>query len=343
MNMSLDNLDGEEESEEFPSQQCKKQSISRHTQPLKKDQLKKIDMFIDKIIKDCPDELSQLIAVLEARGFLIEKKGEDFFISDNSFKKSDSDGGGDDLDYLKKIIESNKLGKIQNGTIVINSEFQKEKLKKIFTYRYNFPEGYYGDCENANWDYFASRKHGFFIPVDSLDPFISRLVKAMSAAGSLTWFSCDGHFLWGSWNPRVRKGIDKSQKPFVCFSSTYDCIWFKVIFENLIVPSIRPLYKWDIKDREVIIQNSLDDIIGMSYEIQKVAAFLYGNRIILRDLKQCVVKKLKRDENFLKMIHDINSDKNGSKSYENKIFEFFNTQYNHCFPEKLNINVGELK
>jgi hypothetical protein len=296
---------------------------------------KNLGIFIEKIIDGKKEPLSQLLAVLEARGFIVSKGGNDFYIFDLSAKYRDVDMGITDLPYIEKIFKKNNIGYLLDSKIVLNSDFKTEQLMDFFLP----PHGGFGAGGDRislplGWRDFYERKRGIVIPLSDLDPLISHLVRAISLINISTDSSCAGRGSFKSENKRW---------PNIGFKNFYDALWFKIIFNNLVNPAIIPQSDWKITHGKLIIKNSLDDIVGMYYEIQKVAAFLYGNRMVLKDLKQCVVKKLKRDENFLKMIHDINSDKNGSKSYENKIFEFFNTQYMQCLSEKLDLNVGELK
>lgn len=294
---------------------------------------KNLGVFIEKIIDGKKEPLSQLLAVLEARGFIVSKRGNDFYIFDLSAKYRDVDMGITDLPYIEEIFKRNNIGYLLDRKIVLNSDFKTEQLMDFFLP----PHGGFGAGGDRislplGWRDFYERKRGIVIPLSDLDPLISRLVRAISLINISTDYSCAGRGFFKSRRPRW---------PHIHFSNYYDALWFKTIFNNLVNPAVIPRSDWKITHGKLIIKNSHEDIVEMYWEIQKVALFLTKRQQGLLELKKCVVKKLNHDENFLKMIYDIKSDKNSSHLYENKIFEFFHTQYNQCLPEKLDLNVGE--
>lgn len=310
--MPLDNLDEKEESEELHSQQRKKQSTSRHTQRNKKDQLKKIDIFIDKIIKKCDDNRSQLIAVLEARGFLIEKTGEDYFLSDHSHS--------DDEVYLNKLLDEANIGCTINKRIDIKKIPSSSQFYKIFFTRRGESFSDYcsgrGDNSDSNWRKFKERVYGRRTPVRVLDPCIARLIKSISEVGILTDISCDrcklSHPCGGGspWHPGGRSHqISSSYGPWVCFVGNINALYFKSLLSTFVKPKVALKCQWifskisradeeDLDFSFLIISSSDDSLIDVYLELQDVANILYEYRIFLQNMKQSVVKKINDDNSF---------------------------------------------
>lgn len=144
--------------------------------------------FVVKVApRDLPYE-KRLGNLLRARGFLIETSGEDMFISDNSCTQGQNFDS--DAYFLNQLLTKYDIGILEKDKICLAKNQNQELLVRMFLehggvggFGYTF----------RDWSNFKRRAHGQKVPVYLLDPFVSRLVKAISAAGVGTHYSCDGH------------------------------------------------------------------------------------------------------------------------------------------------------
>lgn len=228
--------------------------------------------FVAKVApKNQPFE-KRLGNLLRARGFLIETSGEDMFLSDNSCNQSQNLDS--DAYFLNKLLTKYDLGSLNKDKICLGKDQSEELLVRMFLehggvggFGYTF----------ADWSNFKRRAHGQKVPVYLLDPFVSRLVKAISSAGVGTHYSCDGH---------------GKNKLTVGLSGKYNRAWFQVILDivRFVVDinsrfSINHQYYLNVFDPN-------GDVLALYEDVQSVSAFLYDQRKFFRDLKQKTLNSL---------------------------------------------------
>ncbi|KUO78020.1 MAG: hypothetical protein APF81_17505 [Desulfosporosinus sp. BRH_c37] len=233
--------------------------------------------FIEKI---APSNLSfrqRLILVLEARGFLLEQRDGKIFLSDNSYLKVAGDLA--DNDFLDQLLRQTGIGQVNERNITISGECSTEALVDFFL-KHDGCEGFGYSFDD--WANFQRRQHGQKIPLYLLDPFVSRLVKTISAIGINTHYSCDGH------------GENKIQ---LGMSSKYYRAWFETVMRALWANDTSPTCQWKfVKERLLEISNPESDVLALYEEIQRVAQLLYNNRITLRRSKSLCLAGLSEGE-----------------------------------------------
>ncbi|MDA8227072.1 MAG: hypothetical protein M0T74_05105 [Desulfitobacterium hafniense] len=233
--------------------------------------------FINKI---APSNLSfhkQLITVLEARGFLLEYQDETIVVSDNSYLKATGDLT--DNNFLDQLLRENGIGQVNNRIMTINGECSDKVLAELFI-QHDGCEGF--GYSFKDWANFQRRQHGQKIPVSLLDPFVARLVKAISAIGIYTHYSCDGH------------GENKIQ---LGLSSKYYRAWFETVMRALSDNYASQNCHWKFVNGMLLEISSLeDDVLSLYEEIQRIAQLLYNNRIALRRSKTLCMVGLSKSE-----------------------------------------------
>ncbi|MBM3301180.1 MAG: hypothetical protein FJY85_14650, partial [Deltaproteobacteria bacterium] len=163
-------------------------------------------------------------------------------------------------------------------------------------------------CEHGHWSKwrdFRNRTHGRKVEVRILDPFIARLVKALSAIGLTTSSSCDGH---------------GENKAAVTFCGVYNKAWFRVILDDFIKQRGNLECNWRFEDRECIISHPENRILQLLLEIQSVAKFLYCNRESLRGVKCKVVSSIDADPSIRYRFES-------EDAAENEIYRVFKSEF----------------
>lgn len=223
------------------------------------DYLKLANEFMAKAApKELPFE-DRLGNLLRARGFLIETSGAEMYLSDNSCNQSQNLDS--DAYFLSKLLIKYDLGKLEKD--------QTEELLVQMFLEHGGVGGF--GYTFADWSNFKRRVHGQKVPVYLLDPFVSRLVKAVSSAGVGTHYSCDGHG-----KNRLTVGL----------SGKYNKAWFRVILD-IVRFMVNINSRFSINHScylNVFAPN--DDVLAIYEDVQSVSSYLYNLRQIFRDLKQ---------------------------------------------------------
>lgn len=241
--------------------------------------MNKLDFF-EAIISPYTSREEQIIALLKARGFLIDHDERGFYLSDNA--------AVEDIEYLSKGLKEYSLGELSGCSFVSNLRERKIICDRTARITINkecdvrnailfFEEsGRVGFecCYMAHpWSEFVFRDHGVKIPVRYLEPYVAFYVKAVSSCGVLTDFSCDGNHASGG---RIIVGA----------AYPYN-IWHEQIWNQCINYSGK-------------IFNGLRFSEATQYEIYyaiyKIACWLYETRFKLRTVKRLACGKIpKRD------------------------------------------------
>ena len=258
-----------------------------------------VEKFVEKISSGKKEYIDRFYEIFSARGFLLEldKSSGKVRLSDDSHKEE-----GEFLEILqnsnyKKIYHKphqDTIDKDCNEDVVqdrhgyfdyIDTQLFKidnhQYLTEIFTheipvdiFRLNWDRDWYG-----KFDQFKDVEHLPKIRVYDLEPFIARLVRAISAIGISTWSSCEGH--WG-------------EPAYIVFDGKYHRIWFQAIFHKFIQKKLNLLCKWEWLgwDDRCSINSTNKDLLELYLEIQDVARLIYDNRIPLSNMKKQVCSLL---------------------------------------------------
>ncbi len=222
--------------------------------------------FFNLMKKDCHSQKDYLIALLELRGFLLEKRDGIVYLSDNGHK--------DDAEYLNSLLIKYRLGCVSNNTLVIEGDMDASLFEEEFAE--NKTVGGEVCIIATDWSWFRHREHGEKVPVEWLEPFIARYVKAISASCVLTAGCCDGN----------HPGRDKM---FLQLSGQGSIPWHRVICKYLLDD------RFDIKwiNDYTAVKITPDTKYDMYYELNKAAQVIYNNRIKLRTVKDKVLREMK--------------------------------------------------
>lgn len=224
----------------------------------------KMNEFFEEIIRE-QDSIMCAMDYLSARGFLLDYISGEWYVSDNSHKC--------DIESMDRILKVNNIGHVdEKCKIHILNEGNIETLRNLFESDYKV--GFESEANLRSWQWFRRREHGYKIPTMDLEPFVAMYVKAISACGVETWFSCDGN------NHRdlaIEIGMNGTPNKF----------WHKIMWEKTLK------FKFDLPWENEYEYIKLDKNKFMYYaELNKVAKFLYENRKQFRNMKKEVISIL---------------------------------------------------
>ena len=251
--------------------------------------------YLQNRIDNLSDERAAIVEILKARGFLIDSKEGHYFLSSNAEAK--------DIDYLDERLKKYNLGKIVNkGKLAESSRrnwdiygsdsivvcYPEEEAVEVVVSKdasihdainlfndmpRNGSEA--GPCKKS-WYQYSTEVLPYKVPVCFLEAYVALYVKAISACGVETCYSCDGNHKHGG-------------KIFVWASYPYT-IWHKAIWDNIIIKFFGPIPF--IEDGIPFTEETQQDVYQT---VNTIAVFLYENRIKIRDIKKrtmcCLEKK----------------------------------------------------
>ncbi|UUX92520.1 hypothetical protein [Methanoplanus endosymbiosus] len=285
----------------------------------RKDEL--ISEFISEMTKDCKTPEEKLVAVLKARGFLLEESDSDICLSDNSCLKNPGyQCSSSDLDQtvLAGFLKGSNLGTLdmtyddQNyrETLTIDPDhFHRHyyppqnhpakfrlNITGIPEYNdlYHIIEIFHGFSGSTIFgpnyaikkdeELFYGHEHGVKVPACIMDAGIARFCKAVSACGVTTKMTCDGHF-------------GEKRYAWILFNTHLDLLWFRILNECIIIPLLNPNLKFRYGSRmnsdaqgDVNISLTRRNPLPEYMEMQRIAEFLYEHRVIFRELKKEICK-----------------------------------------------------
>lgn len=219
--------------------------------------------FFDKFCTE--NKQASIINILIARGFLIDFINGGYYLSDNSDPK--------DLDYLKYGLNHYHLGSLSRDTGGMPYEIAKvviDSSTDIDNAIIFFEESGRIEMESlfqsVSWSYFLQRRHGHKVPVKFLEPYVSYYVKAISACGVFTDFSCDGNHP-GDYDIKVGADYPSS-------------IWHRFMYEH-ILPSEIQLKNYIVNHRIPFTKETQFDRYYLLYQ---AADYFYRNRWNIRTL-----------------------------------------------------------
>lgn len=221
--------------------------------------------FFSEITSDAVTAEEKIIRILEARGFLIEEEGGAYYLSDNAAE--------DDLSYLSEGFDKYSLGNVEpvakNGLpaqIRISPDAQPDDAIAFFleqTY-ISFPVGFF----DKPWKMLIRHEFGSKVDVRNLEPFVARYVKAVSACGVDTSFSCDGN------HPAGKRLIQiKAHSPFD--------IWHGLVVKHIVFPR----FGIDPANKDGVPFNPNNQFM-LYLTLNRAAEYLYQHRKEIREIKK---------------------------------------------------------
>ena len=227
--------------------------------------------FFARIRQSCKSEQDYLIALIKARGFLVEIIDGKPCLSDNSCLHDER--YMDDARYLNRLLAGSECGSLCGSEIVPSSDLNVAAFEDLFDARP--PYGGESWCNGYNWQYFQRREHAWKVDVSCLDSFIARYIKAISACCIFTGGSCDGN------HPgRSTMVIDMS----VIGSE----IWHELICKKYIINR----YNIEWNSRCTVVKFTERTKYETYYEVNCAADFLYRNRQKFREIKRKALRDL---------------------------------------------------
>ena len=258
-----------------------------------------VEIFVEKITHDKSEHTDRFCEIFSARGFFLDLDGSPgkVRLSEDSHNEE-----GEFLEMLQNIdykkmcnkphqdalISHNNEGATQNRHPYfenINTQLfdidNSQYLTELFTqeipvdlFRLNWERDEYG-----KFDQFKKCEDLPKIRVYDLEPFIARLVKAVSSVGISTWSSCEGH--WG-------------EPAYIVFDGKYHRLWFQAIFNKFVKKKLRLICSWDWLgwDERCSISSPNGNQLELYLEIQAVARLIYDNGIFLRNSRKQICSLL---------------------------------------------------
>lgn len=220
--------------------------------------------YFSEIIAGANTEKEQITRILSARGVLLFEENEKLYLSDNA--------AIDDIAFLSEMFQTHQLGSInpiegKDRLAEINISPRATVLNAIDFFKEQRHVSFPITEQSQPW--WNLIKHSFASKVDLqvLEPFVARYVKAISACGVATNYSCDGN------GPRQNCIDVRSPYPFN--------IWHRIIYQ-FIIPKEYSFASYISKNRLFFVQKNQFDCYLL---INKAAEYLYNHRFAIREIK----------------------------------------------------------
>ncbi|MCP5002897.1 MAG: hypothetical protein GY941_02955 [Planctomycetes bacterium] len=251
-----------------------------------------IGEFVERITEGSQDHAYRFFEIFSSRGFLLdydtdsgevrlstESHVEDGIflevLQNTNYKKNFSQSHEDSIDKdngqtgiaekrhaFFDTIDTRKFD-INNGKYLTELFMNQIPVDQV---RLNWGRDWYG-----KFNQFKAVEHLPKIRVYDLEPFIARLVKAVSAIGISSWSSCEGH--WG-------------ERAFINFDRKYHRTWFQTILNNFVRRRLHLVCDWDWWENRCTIGSPGNDLLKLYLEIQEVARLINENKWLLGSVKK---------------------------------------------------------
>lgn len=252
------------------------------------------EFLLRRIITDEMDRETAIIEVLKARGFLIDKTEDGFYLSDNAtigdaeylsegFNKYQIGRVINDEDYLEKSRRNwdefggsyyYKALRPHSVKICIDKNASIKAAIDFFNCRGRVGHGV-AYC-TVEWVQYVTEVFGEKMPVECLESYVAFYVKAISACGVDTNCSCDGNHKDGG-------------KIFV-YANYPSNIWHENIWKYIVQPlfgTIPYIGKKICFDRDSQEETYLT--------VYYIAKYLYNNRFAIRWMKRLSVQGITKE------------------------------------------------
>lgn len=214
---------------------------------------------IEMMVNEKTDVKEKVIEILRFRGFLIDTVSDGYMLSDNSCLPHDEK-------YLAKLLSENNLGTVHERRIILNEDCDADKLINSFE-SIGIIGGEAMFSIWIDWRHFSRNSHGPKIPVERLELYVARYIKAISACGVSTWCSCDGDI-----------GVSRIA---IYFSGYGDRAWHNILFDKFL--KRRFGIERNDEGRIRLPRHRKQEIY---LAVNKAAEFLYEHRIAFRRIKK---------------------------------------------------------
>ncbi len=262
--------------------------------------------FFEAVLSDCSSDEEKVVRLLQLLGYFIHVEGNDYYLSDNA--------SPEDIKTLEKIFYTFSLGEARRlfSPRVICEEKQARSYpndKSIMDLSFTVSEeristlieecfksvrlGGEAGPNTMEWREFLNGKPPKKVSASFLEPFIAYYVKAASACGVATCYSCDGN------HPGGGRVICRSDYPF--------CIFHKRVWRDV---STRFEIEGDI-EKGISINN--DSQYDLYYKIYQAAHYMYENRVSYREMKYGAIRELRAYQREMRK----NKEKPTDQQYEN--------------------------
>lgn len=244
--------------------------------------------YLPNILENSMSTTEKIIAVLRARGFLIDWIDNHYYVSDNA--------SAADVIYLSIVMQKYELGIVVDSDdykISTRRDWSSPKYSDSYTYKSLNPHAVeviiagnakvdnairlFEDSEQIGfaicdmsypWCQFATEHLSHKPDASCLESYVAYYVKAASACGVFTCFSCDGNH--------------KNGGRIYVRSSYPSNIWHELLWEHVVCRAFgNVLYiEKGLKFSDAVSQ-------GQAYRlVYAIADFLYLNRIAIRAIKE---------------------------------------------------------
>lgn len=249
--------------------------------------------LLKSIIEDTMDNETAIIEILKARGFLIERTEDGYYLSDNATIN--------DADFLEWGFYEYRIGKVVNHKdyveksrrawnelggsykykslrpncvkIMINDNASIESAIEFFTCKERI--GFEVPNCRRNWVQFLTERFGEKVSVQHLEAYVAFYVKAISACGVNTFFSCDGNHENGG---KIYVGAEYPSS-----------IWHFNIWKHIVQPSFGSIPY--IGEGIYFDRKNQEKTYLMVYNIAK---YLYDNRSTIQWIKELCAKSISK-------------------------------------------------
>ena len=219
------------------------------------------------------DPVDRLAYLLCNCGILAERSGECVVLSDNGHRY--------DFQFLAPWLP-----------------FGPETLQTFPWVRLYSRVGMEGGSFAVGPERFLQRDHGYKTPALALDGLIAYLVKALSAAGVITIWSCAGHV--GTVGVAIQPGCGER--------------WTEILLRH-VREQMSLTIRWEVEGIQLSIGRPKDrDWVRFYLEVLDVADLLYRERVRLRETRRKVVEHLDQraeewaDEDILSKMNSLVCD-----------------------------------
>ncbi len=221
--------------------------------------------FFEKITQnDCTRE-DKIFRILMARGFLLDRKAGKMILSDNAHPK--------DFEYLDALLKEHHLGYLVEDELILGPDARYEDAIALFEHDQKI--GMECVFQASRWDQLKLRSCGPKVQVSWLEPYVAYYVKAITACGVETDYSCDGNIAYSS--KARREVIVGSRYPFG--------YWHDYILDHIL-----EVKDWNFSRGIPFTEGHQYDLY---YKIYTMADYLYQHRIEIRQMRDLAANEIK--------------------------------------------------
>lgn len=210
------------------------------------------------------NNMDKIIDVLLRRGFFIEFRDNQYYLSENSAKE--------DYDYLKKILSDYQVGQVSSsGRIEITTPYTQE-LENLFSPTESGTIGNESINIDQPWYKVITRDCAEKIPLAWLEPNIARYIKALSACGIYTGGCCDGN------HPNCDTLYIEFDGPI--YSEFHKLLWVYKLSELFSL-------NWNSEYNKIDLNGNRNYQYD---ELNRAAECIYSNRFLIRQIRKNAAK-----------------------------------------------------